>query len=361
MKRSSIKLAFLFLVTFGCNLQAAQVENLYTVELPVADQTTAQRLAVFNQAFREVVVKISGTDAALEHPGFERPLKNSSRYVHQFRYVILKNETSNAFDSGQLILRVDFNQELVENLMRENDIPVWGKERPSTLLLISYDVNKNASLVSSDTTPDLVDELDEMANRLGLPVLFPLLDLEDRMIMGVRDIMNSNDANIDALAARYGPDAVLSGQLIGRAGKGWQGVWQARFSDQLFSWTYQAASRQDALNQAISQLARTLASEYALESYKYFEQDVLFSVDQMTGVEDHIKVQKYLQSLDAIESARVILIDSDKVTYRVKLRNTAEDLHRLISLGYVLEQLELPQINAATDDLTVIMNYRYTR
>lgn len=361
MKRSSLILAFLVQMIFVSRPQAALVEDLYTVELPVADQTTSMRLTIFNEAFKQVIVKVSGSKEMLENEGFKRPLNNSSRYVHQFRYIVRKDEQADAFDAGQLFLRVVFNQDLVEKLMRENDISVWGRERPSTLFLISFDVNKNATLVSSDTTPELVEEIDTQARRQGLPVLFPLLDLEDRMILGIKDIINVNENNIDTLAARYAPDAILTGQVVGRVGKGWKGVWQVRFSDRVFNWNYQGSSRQDVFHQAIAQLAKTLASEYALHTYQSFEQSVLFSVDQMSEITDHIKVQNYLRSLDAVESARLVLIENDKVTYRVKLRNTAGDLHRLITLGYVLEQLELPQINAATDDQTVIMNYRLIR
>lgn len=361
MKRTTLLLALLVQLIFCSPLYAVVMEDLYTIELPVADQTTSMRLSVFNEAFGQVIVKISGSEETLQHEGFKRPMKNSSRYVHQFRYIVRKDEQSDAFDAGQLFLRVVFNQDLVEKLMRENNISVWGKERPSTLFLISFDVNKNASLVSSDTTSELVEEIDVQARRQGLPVLFPLLDLEDRMILGIQDVININENNIDALAARYAPDAILTGQVVGRVGKGWRGEWQVRFSDRVFNWKYQGSSRQDVMHQAIAQLAKTLASEYALQSYQSFEQSVLFSVDQVAGITDHIKVQAYLQSLDAVESARLVLIDNDKVTYRVKLRNTADDLHRLITLGYVLEQVDLPQINAATDDQTVLMNYRLIR
>jgi hypothetical protein len=361
MQRFLLILALLLMNPFSTALQAAIVEDLYTIELPVPDQTTSERLAIFNKAFALVLVKVGGSDELLSHPGLKRPLQNSARYVQQFRYQIRKEDASAEFDGGQLFLKVVFNEKLVENLMRENDISVWGKERPSTLLLISFDVNKNKSLVSSDTTTELVEELDDLAQRHGLPVLFPLLDLEDRVILGVKDIIETNDINIDALAVRYAPDAILTGQLIGRAGKGWQGIWRVRFADRLFNWDYKATSREDALNQAVSKLAKTLASEYALQSYQSFDQEVLFSVDQVNAITDHIKVHTYLQSLDAVETVRLVLIEEDKLTYRVKLRNTADDLHRLINLGYVLEQLELPQINAATDDQTVIMNYRYLR
>jgi hypothetical protein len=349
------------MLIFSHHVCAVVVEDLYTVELPVADQTTTMRLNLFNEAFKQVIIKVSGSEETLSHEGFKRPLDSSARYVHQFRYIVRKDEKANAFDAGQLFLRVVFDEDLVEKLMRENNISVWGKERPSTLLLISFEVNKNATLVSSDTTTELVEEIDSQARRQGLPVLFPLLDLEDRMILGINDVINVNESNIDSLAARYAPDAILTGQVIGRVGKGWKGNWQARFSNRIFSWEHQASSRQEVLYQAIAQLAKTLASEYALQSYQAFDQSVLFSVDQVAAITDHITVQAYLQSLDAVESARLVLISDNKVTYRIKLRNTADDLHRLIMLGYVLEQLDLPQINAATDDQTVIMNYRLIR
>lgn len=361
MKQKLLIPFFTFLLLFAQNSQAAVVEDLYTIELAVADQTTAQRLEVFKQAFRDVIVKVSGSVNALELPAMSQPLKSSSRYVHQYRYITRKGGAEDGFDGGQLFLSVAFNQDAIENLLRSHDIPVWGKERPSTLLLISYHVNKSTSIVSSDTRPAIVEELDALARLKGVPVLFPLLDLEDRVLFGVKDIINPDTDKISMAAARYAPDAVLVGQISGRAGKGWQGKWQVQFSNQTFNWAFKAGSRQDVMNQAVTRLAQTLAKEYALESFATVEEEVLLTVDHMTELGDHIKVLSYLQSLDAIEIARLVLITEDKVTYRLKLRNSSEDMSRLIALSSVLEQLELPQVNVATDDPSIIMNYRFIR
>ena len=343
------------------NLQAVVVGDLYTIELPVPDQTTSQRLDIFKQAFRNVIVKVSGSTEVLENPGMSRPLKSSARYVQQFRYITRKDEIDESFDGGQLFLRVAFNQDAIENLLRSNDIPVWGKERPGTLLLISYQLNKNTSIVSSDTTPEIVDELEVFSHKQGLPVLFPLLDLEDRLQFGVQDIIQSNSEVLKQAASRYSPDATLVGQISGRVGKGWQARWQLGFSDRIYNWSFKAGSRQDLMSQAIAQLAQTLAEEYALESVASLDDEILFTVDQVMQLTDHIKVLSYLQALDAVESVRPVLIAEDSVTYRVKLRNSTEDFSRLIALSYVLEQLELPQINAATDDQAILMNYRLVR
>jgi len=340
------------------NLQAVVVDDLYTIELPVPDQTTSQRLDIFKQAFRDVIVKVSGSTQVLDNPGLSRPLKSSARYVHQFRYITRKDETEESFDGGQLFLRVAFNQDAIENLLRSNDIPVWGKERPGTLLLISYQLNKNTSIVSSDTTPEILQELDALAQKQGLPVLFPLLDLEDRLLFGVQDITGSNSENLALASARYSPDATLVGKISGQVGKGWRAQWQLNFSDRIYNWSFQSSSRQVLMSQAIAQLAQTLAQEYALESVPALDEDILFTVDQMLQLTDHVKVLAYLQSLDAVETVRPVLIVEDSVTYRVKLRNSTEDFSRLIALSYVLEQLELPQINTASDDKAIIMNYR---
>jgi len=71
-----------------------------------------------------------------------------------------------------------------------------------------------------------------------------------------------------------------------------------------------------------------------------------------------ISVQRYLESLSVVDSIRVALISDDVVTFKLKLRNDAEDLQRLIELGEVLEQLDLPFVNAQ-DDRQVILNYSY--
>ena len=340
---------------------AALVDDLYTVELAVPDQTTSQRLEVFKQAFGDVIIKVSGSSSMMGSPGFRGPLNNSSRYVHQYSYIKRKDENAEVFDGGLLILRVTFNQEMVENLLRENTVPIWGRERPGTLLLISYEVNGAASIVSSDTVNEIVNEIDGLALRQGLPILFPLLDLEDRMLIGVQDIIDSKEESINTLSARYAPDALLVGRIIGETGKGWKGIWQARLSDKLFNWSFNASSRENVMSQAIAQLAQTLAAEYALVSYQSADQNVLLTVDDVVELKDQIKLQSYLQSLEAIERAQLVHIKQHSVTYKVKMHNTTEDLSRLIMLGNVIEQVDLPQINAANDDQTILMSYRLIR
>ncbi len=337
---------------------AVNVEDLFTVDLPVADQTTSLRLESFSEAFRQVVVKVSGSDDALHSPAFKRPIERSARYVKQFRYVTRGQPGDEEFDAGRLYLRIDFDQQLIEGLLREHNFPVWGRERPSSLLVISYDVNENIKLVSDDSTPDLIEALDQAANKHAVPVLFPLMDLQDIALVRIGDIVSRQYENIDTMATRYTPDALLVGQIVGRSGKGWQGDWEVRFADQIFKWNFQAPSKNAVINQVIKHLARILALEYALEDHRRVEQSLLLGVSALDGIDKLIAVQKYLESLNVVESVRVAMINRDVVTYRLKLRNNPEDLQRLIEFGEVLEQEDFPQVDTRGEN-RIILNYSY--
>jgi hypothetical protein len=361
-KNMKYKIVYLLLALFGLSgyqaSQAVVVEELFTVEMPVADQTTSVRLEAFGEAFKLVVIKVSGSDDALQSPAFSRPMQSSARYVRQFKYINRKDENSEGFDSGQLFLKIDFNQRLIEDLLRENNFPVWGQERPGSLLVVSYDVNENIRLVSGDSTPDMVELIDKAAANLGVPVIFPLMDLEDIALINIGDIVSRQYENIDVLADRYGPDALVIGQVVGRSGQGWHGDWEVRFDEQVFKWKYKGSSKEQVIEQAVKHLARVLALEYALEDHRRVDQALLISVSAMPKFNQMISVQRYLESLSVVDSARVSMVSGDQVTFELKLRNDAEDLQRLIELGEVLEQLDLPQVDAQADS-QVILNYLY--
>ncbi len=337
---------------------AVTVDDLFTVELPVADQTTALRLESFSEAFKQVIVKVSGSDDALASPAFERPIANSARYVKQFRYLNRSLPDDEEFDGSNLFLRINFDQQLIEGLLREQNFPVWGRERPSTLLVISYDVNENIKLVSDDATADLVEALDRAASIHAVPVLFPLMDLEDIALVSIGDIASRQYDKIDTMAQRYAPNALLVGQIVGRSGEGWQGDWEVRFAEQIFKWTYKASSKQAVIDQVIKHLAKILAIEYALEDHRQVEQSLLLSVSELEGIEKLIRVQEYLKSLNVVDSVRVAMISKDVVTYRLKLRNDPEDLQRLIEFGEVLEQDNFPQLSTQGEE-QIILNYSF--
>ena len=84
----------------------------------------------------------------------------------------------------------------------------------------------------------------------------------------------------------------------------------------------------------------------------------MLSVSALGGIDNLIKVQKYLKSLNVVDSVHVAMINGDVITYRLGLRNDPEDLQRLIDFGDVLEQEDFPQLNTDGEE-QIILNYSY--
>ena len=84
----------------------------------------------------------------------------------------------------------------------------------------------------------------------------------------------------------------------------------------------------------------------------------MLSVSEVEGIDKLIKVQRYLKSLNVVDSVRIAMIRKDVVTYRLNLRNDPEDLQRLIEFGEVLEQEDFPQLSTQGEE-QIILNYSF--
>lgn len=358
MRLTAFIWASLLSLTFLCRpASAVLVEDLYSVTLPIADQTVSLRLESFQEAFQQVIVKISGSDEAFQRPEFEQARSAASRYVRQFSYLQEEAESDDLLGLNQLTIKIDFETNLIEELLRRYGYPVWGSERPTTLMVIAYDVNERVSLVSDEASPQIIDQLDQLANKHALPVIFPLLDLEDLSLVDRVDVQARNFNKGNVLRSRYDADALLMGQIQGRSGEGWRGEWEVRFGEQIFQWEFQAGSRTEAIQQAVAHLAKVLALEYALESQGGSDQPVLISISSVYGIEGLISTRAYLESLSAVEFAQAVTVSPDTVTFRLSMLNEVADLQRLIELGNRLEQVDFPQIDIQATD-QILLNYR---
>ena len=362
--RESMKAKFfsllLVLLTFlpSQSVKALVMDELYTVELPVSDQTTGLRLGVFETAFELVLTKVSGSDEAKKNPAIMRLGKNSSRYVKQFSYEDRPGVDAEGGAIQLLYLKVNFDQQLIERLLRKHNFPVWGRERPSSLLVINSQFGDAIQLVTTDSAPKVAELLYAAALKMGVPMLLPLMDLEDFSLVDVSDVTLRHFNVISDMAIRYEPDAIVVGEIVGLDSGNWAGDWEVRFADQIFKWRYNAATQDAVIDDLIAHLARVLALEYALEYNQSNEQELLIKVSSMLDINHLISVRQYLRSLNVVESVRVALISKEKVTFYLKLRNSVEDLRRLIDIGSVLEQQNLAQGDLQLKG-DVMINYNF--
>jgi len=158
------------LLTLPLQLQADVVNDLYLAEVPVAGQDREEREEAIRAGLNQVLVRVTGSNQVLTVPVIEAALTQPTRYVQRFRY-----QKQDLAGQTQLTLWVRFDEGVITKLLHDNQMPVWGRTRPATLVWLVVDDRHKRTLISNDSKADEARRIiEEQARLRGLPLRLPL-------------------------------------------------------------------------------------------------------------------------------------------------------------------------------------------
>ena len=294
---------------------AARVEGLYQAEV----EFEGERDEAFRRALGEVLVRITGRRDAPGRPEAEPLLSNAAAYAQQFRQPA----------SGRLW--VAFDGAALERELARLGLPVWGAERPSTLLWIAVDAGGGrrfvvASGAEYEEETEIRAELRAAAAARGLPLVFPLMDAEDRAQASFAEVWGGFEDSIRAASLRYGVDKVLVGRLAAED-RGF-GRWTLYGADGAERWNGGVAD-------SVERVADLYAARFAVVS-SGTTRTLRLGVAGVESIEDYGRVSRFLGGLTAVESLGVESVDRDQVGFRGALRGEPATLDEAVRLGGIL-------------------------
>ena len=325
---------------------AVEVTGLYEVAVPVAGQGVAERRAALRQAFAEVLLRVTGSRDALGQPGLKQALQRPMGYVQQFRYRLRPlPETEGGSDDGAPAeglleehqeLWVSFDPEAVNTLLAEAGLPLWGRARPATLLWLAVESGGRRELVGGEAGKPFQAALQQAARRRGLPLFFPLLDLEDQAALAFTDVWGNFQDTILRASARYHSEVVLVGRLYRRRDGVWEGRWTLYGEAPAAFWSVADADPETVLAAGVDGAAERLARRYAQRLDVSAVRAVTLRIDAVRSLEDYARTLRYLSSLDAIADLRVLAVSQDTLLLQTVIQGSREGLRRTIDLGGTL-------------------------
>jgi uncharacterized protein len=305
----------LILCLAGTPAEAARVDGLYEAEVEFA----GNRDAAFRAALGQVLVRITGRRNAAEREEMRPLLADASAYAQQFGQPA-PNRLWVAFDGAAL-----------EQELGRLGQPVWGTERPSTLLWIAVDAGGGRRFVvaSGDEAQQeaaIREQVLETARGRGVPMVFPLMDAEDRAKASFPEVWGGFEDSIREASTRYGVDAVLVGRLS--AGDLGHGRWTLFMPDGAERWT-------GGLAESIERISDLFAARFAVVSSGE-TRAVYLTVSGVESIEDYGRINRFLGSLTAVESLGVEAVEGGEIVFRVALRGDAAMLDEAVRLGGLL-------------------------
>jgi len=288
------------------------VAGLYDASVRVTDRSDAARQAAFGTALGIVVTRVSGRQDAPAKLG--SAVGNPQRLVQRFGY-----------NNGQL--EVGFDSNGVNALLEQAGLPLWGRERPVTLVVFPD------ALVGAREARAAVEQT---AKLRGVPLAWASETSEQ--------LNNATSAQLRALAERYMAGGVLFAKVndpISAASLKWQFAFNDAVQDM-------QGSAEDGPN-----LAADVMSRY----YAVVAKDSSNVVVEISGVNDldaYAGILNYLNGLTLVRAVEVDALEHDTARLRLELRGNAEALKRALDLDQRL--LTQP---SATADAAAILSYRY--
>jgi hypothetical protein len=308
---------------------AAIFPDLYTVLVTPGPDAADARTEGIALAMGQLLTRITGRRDAAWDPDLLALTQAPDRYVDAVGFQT----------ADQLMVR--FNQRAVDAALEQAARPVWGAERPMTLIWMAVmdDAGERAILGADQVDPTLTpvladalrgvrDELRAVAYERGLPITLPLRDLEDLSALEFADVWGGFTDRILAASARYEADAVLVGKLrLSALGNEVQ-------------WTVLDRGRlRGVLGGVVRDGLDAVADSYAVELATVGGlSQVRLRVLNVRSLQDYGRLMNYLESLSILQSLQLASFEDGALSLQVSVRGDEAVLQRLFTLGGVLRQ-----------------------
>jgi len=337
---------------------AKDANNLYEIKIAAPEQEATPQPQLIQQAFKDILVRLSGSEKILNDPRVTKAISEVDNYVSLFGYQIAADQ--------QRVFRVRFDDVLMNQLIESTGQPILDKKRPNVVVWLTTKQNDVTEWVGGESQNELSLELESMAKKRGLSLVLPLLDLTDTALVTEQKVWNEEFKAIETASKRYNAEQILIGRLSKQA-SGWYGQWTYLKDGQQLKWELSNAELSNLLKEALDSFVVRMSGANANASAKgqasastaegegfnpnaNQNKNVRLAVFGISGADQYARVTKYLKGLPQIESVEVAEISPDHTVFNLKTRNGKENLVKTLALGKIL--VDQTAANANADGIT---------
>jgi len=357
-------------VAFFCSAASAtEVKNLYSANIEVAGQSSDERVKAIRQALKQVVIKLTGSLQSADLPELNRFFEQAPNYVEQFRYIEKDIQPRNLEPTAQntegtlgllevenlirLELWVSFDSSAVRKALDKANLAYWGDTRPLLLVWLAIEEDSGRFLLEKELHTELSSILQDRAEIRGLPIAFPLMDLEDRAVIGITDVWGNFSDIIHEASQRYLVDAILVARLH-KGNNAWQGRWTIYHDGRSSNWQSTQPELDDLIKAGIDETTENIAQSYVQVMSNKSKEHLQLAVSGLTNFAQYSQVLNYLTNLDVVQKTRVKKMSDKQVLLELEIRGSLKIFEQTIQLGRVLEPSNKSDVNNERDELILV-------
>ncbi len=340
------------------NVSASEEVDLFKVRMSVESESRSNRRAASQEALKILFVRVSGDRKVMtNHPQLKSKVANADQYVASFLYARSKydgpiakspSEREEAFvtrpisldslagisaQDEVLTLHLNFHEEAVTALLKDAGAPYWQANRPGVLIWLVNQSVDGVQIVNSENSPFYSAQLLEQAQVRGIPIVRPLLDLEELNRISADDIWGLSSSIITKASARYDVGAVLVGKLGQSADKTWYGQWLLIYRGQHSLERYRGQDIESFYALGFDLVADKLAADYAIVAGRLHQESLLtIEIKEVTSHAAYVALSEYLQQIAGLDNMQLTHINNDRCYFSFSSASNLNNIRSLIEL-----------------------------
>jgi len=303
---SVVRSALLFVMSWLAALPATAVTvtDLYDIAVPLDGGQDAALL----EALKAVAVRVSGQrDAATRlGPGLTNPRQYTSRF-------------GSAAD--RRMLQVGFDTVAIDKLLSTAGLPIWGRERPATLVLLNIrEADGSTRWADAQFGGAEREAVSRVARQRGLPLIWPTVDPQEQARIYAAGFKT---AELLQIAGRFGANATLLGFAQRGAGNSLAVRWVLATEDG-------ATELESVIEEGVHLAADTFARAYAASGTAV--DNVLVEISGISNLAAYAAAVNYLEGMTLVRGVALEQMSGDTMRLRLAVRGDAATLRRAMTL-----------------------------
>ncbi len=322
-RRLTYPIIKIYFVIFTSAMFATNSDALYVAKINVPNRSLEARKVAIRLGLAEVIKRVTSDENVMGLMEIENILEKPDNYLQSYGYME---------ENSELAIKMNFNIKQINSMLRELEISPWIK-RPEILLWVFIDGRSLAQL-RSNTVEDVVNIITQISSKVGLPIYFPLGDLEEEQEFGNINIIQSQEL-IENLSKKYAKEVIVVSNMQ-HVLEGWNISWMLYTQAETQHWVDEDFSLELAIKSGFTNIANLLKERFHLSS-SYGITEIKFSVRNISSNKAYKRVQSYLSKLSIVDSVNIISLKKQNVTFQVNLTQDVNKFREVLELN---EQLE---------------------
>ena len=390
----SLRAVVVFLLCCQLSL-ASEAIDLFTTTTDVESESRQELIVASRAALKMLLIRVTGDKLALEnYPLLATSVGNADRYIASFSYqtvqikplsqsidafahlaydetgillveplepaadTYLDNPLDASLDNHSLasntslsnsaaltsavvpnfkdVLRLNivFQAEAIKALLQQAGAPFWQANRPGVLVWLVEKSGDQQRMINAEVAPVFYQALNQAAKARGVPLIQPLLDLEEASQISAADVWDLSTPVINRASKRYDNGAVLVGKFSQAYDKSWFGQWMLLYKGERHVEHYRGSELGDYFTQGSDLVADRLALDYAVAvNQVQLNNNLTIKFSGIRKPADYLALSEYLRQVPALKAIQLSHIDGEHCYFSLEGSEDVDQVRALIELN----------------------------